>query len=134
MDINTSDSNKEHGSEISELNKGSSINSCKNVYFENENKTLKMKISDVEEERNATSNQAITLENKLKGNFVSKNVVNLSKWNLNDVGISPLPKRLNFVLTSNNTDKATLKMELEAFGRMLCLKWHFRNKNSYKWI
>ena len=134
MDINTSDSNKEHGSEISELNKAGSINSCKNAYFENENKTLKMKISDVEEERNATSNQAITLENKLKGNFVSKNVVNLSKWNLNDVGISPLPKRLNFVLTSNNTDKATLKMELEAFGRMLRLKWHFRNKNSYKWI
>lgn len=74
------------------------------------------------------------IENRLKVNFSNKNIVNLSKWNLNDVGISPLPKRLNFVLTSNNTDKATLKMELEAFGRMLRLKWHFRNKNSYKWI
>ena len=27
-------------------------------------------------------------------------------------------------------DKAKLKMELEAFGRMLRLKWHFRNENK----
>ena len=27
-------------------------------------------------------------------------------------------------------NKAKVKMELEAFGRMLCLKWHFRNENK----
>ena len=43
----------------------------------------------------------------------SKNVVNLSKWNLTDADISVLSKRLNFVPTCNNIDKAKLKMELE---------------------
>ena len=61
------------------------------------------------------------LENRLKGNLVSKNVVNLSKRNLNDAKISLLLKGLNFVPTCNNIDKAKLKMELEAFGRMLRL-------------
>ena len=70
------------------------------------------------------------LENRLKGNLVSKNVVNLSKRNLNDAKISLLLKGLNFVPTCNNIDKAKLKMELEAFGRMLRLKWHFRNENK----
>ena len=35
-----------------------------------------------------------------------------------------------FVSTCNNADKAKLKMELEAFGRMLRLKWHLRNENK----
>ena len=85
---------------------------------------------NIEEERNANGNQALLLENRLKGNFVSKNVVNLSKRNLNDVEISLLSKGLNFVPTFNNIDKAKLKMELEAFGRMLRLKWHFRNESK----
>ena len=34
------------------------------------------------------------------------------------------------ILFSNNIDKAKFKMELEAFGRMLCLKWHFHNENK----
>ena len=38
-----------------------------------------------------------------------------------------LSKGLNFVPTSNTIDKAKLKRELEALGRMLRLKWHFRN-------
>ena len=54
----------------------------------------------------------------------------MSKQNLNDEQISLLSKDLNFVLTCNNIDKAKLKMELEAFGRMLRLKWHFRNENK----
>ena len=74
---------------------------------------------NIEGERNTNGNQAILLENRLKGNFVDKNVVNLSKRNLNDAEISLLSKGLNFVPTCNNIDKAKLKMELEAFGRML---------------
>ena len=85
---------------------------------------------NIKGERNANSNQAILLENRLKGNFVRKNVVNLSKRKLNGTDISLLSKGLNFVPTCNNMDKAKLKMELEAFGRMLRLKWHFRNENK----
>ena len=39
-------------------------------------------------------------------------------------------KGLNFVPIYNNIDKAKLKIELEAFGRMLRLKWHFHNENK----
>ena len=95
------------------------------------NRTSKVRNSEnIEEERNANGNQALLLENRLKGNFVSKNVVNLSKRNLNDAEISLLSKGLNFVPAGNNIDKAKLKMELEVFGRMLRLKWHFRNENK----
>ena len=45
------------------------------------------------------------LDNRLQGNFVSKNVVNLSRGNL--VG-SLFSKELNFVPTSNTIDKAKL--------------------------
>ena len=85
---------------------------------------------NIEGERNANGNQAILLENRLKGNFVNKNVVNLSKRNLYDAEISLLSKGLNFVPTYNNNDKARLTMEMEAFGGMLGLKCHFRNENK----
>ena len=75
------------------------------------------------------------LNNRLQGNFVSKNVVNLSKQNLTDSEISLLPKGLNFVPTSNTIDKAKLKTEIEALGRVLRLKWQFRNEESeFIWI
>ena len=70
------------------------------------------------------------LNNRLQGNFVSKNVVNLSRRNLTGSEISLLSKGLNFVPTSNTIDKAKLKMELEALGRILRLKWHFRNEEN----
>ena len=54
----------------------------------------------------------------------------MSNRNLKDAEISLLLKGLNFVPTYNNKDKAKIKMELEAFGGMLCLKWHFRNENK----
>ena len=41
-----------------------------------------------------------------------------------------LSKGLNFVPTSNTIDKAKLKTELEAVGRILRLKWHFRNEEN----
>ena len=75
------------------------------------------------------------LNNRLQGNFVSKNVVNLSKQNLTDSEISLLPKGLNFVPTSNTIDKAKLKTEIEALGRVLRLKWQFRNEErEFIWI
>ena len=54
----------------------------------------------------------------------------MSKWNLNDAEISLSSKGLIFVPTYKNIDKAELKMELEAFGRMLRLKWHSHNENK----
>ena len=56
------------------------------------------------------------LNNRLQGNFVSKNVVNLTGSE-----ISLLSKGLNF-RTSNSINKANVKMELDALGRMLRLK------------
>ena len=44
--------------------------------------------------------------------------------------MSLLSKGLNFVPTSSTIDKATLKMELEALGRILRLKWHFGNEEN----
>ena len=76
---------------------------------------------------NVTDNGAKTLNNRLQGNFVSNNVVNLSRRNLTGFEVSLLSKRLNFVPTSNTIVKAKLEMELEALGRILRLKWHFRN-------
>ena len=56
--------------------------------------------------------------------------MNLSRRNLTGSEISLLSKGLNFVPTSNTVDKAKLKMELEALGRILRLKWHFRNEEN----
>ena len=65
--------------------------------------------SSIDNKLNVKDNAAKMLDNRLESNFVSKNVVNLSKG-------------LNFVSTSNTVDKAKLKMELEALGRILRLK------------
>ena len=130
LHLNTSDSNNESSSENSESKQDYSKNSCKNACLEIGNGTSKVRDSEnIEGERNPNGNQALLLENRLKDTFVSKNVVNLSKRNLYNAEISLLSKGLYFVPTCNNIYKAKLKMELEAFGRMLCLKCHFRNEN-----
>ena len=64
------------------------------------------------------------------GKFVSENVVNLSKRNLSKAEISLLSKCLKFVPTPTHFDRSVIKAELEAFGRKLRLKWHFRNSES----
>ena len=84
----------------------------------------------IDDELNVRDNAGKMLDGKLQGNFVSKNVVNLSKRNLTDSEISLLSKGLNFIPTSNRIDKAKLKRELEALGRMLRLKSHFRNEEK----
>ena len=131
LHLNTSGSIREGSSEKSESKQDCSKNLCKNACVEIGNETSKLANSkNIEGERNANGNQAILFESRLKGNFVSKNVASFSKRNFNDPEISLLSKGLNFVPTCNNIDKAKLKMELEAFGRMLRLKWYFRNENK----
>ena len=55
------------------------------------------------------------LDNRLRGHFVNKNIVNLSRENLTDFEIILLSKKLNFVPVSNAIDKAMLKTELRGF-------------------
>ena len=75
--------------------------------------------SSLDNKLNVKDNVAKMLDNRLQGNFVSKNVVNLFRRNLTGSEISLLSKGLNFVLISNTIDKAKLKTELEALGRIL---------------
>ena len=65
------------------------------------------------------SNDLFTLNGRIKGKFVSKNVVNLSKRKLTKAEVSLLSKGLKFVPTSNHINKAKLKMKLEAYCGML---------------
>ena len=74
---------------------------------------------------NVQGDEADMCDGRLKGKFVSKNVINLSKRNLSENEISLLSKGLNFIPTCNKVDVARLKLELEQFGRMFLLKWHF---------
>ena len=70
---------------------------------------------------------ATLVNERLKGKFVSPNVVNLSRRNLTNDEISLLSKGLKFVPTPRGINKALIKEELEAYGRKLRLMWHFRN-------
>ena len=92
--------------------------------------TRDVNTSSLDNRLNVKDNAAKMLNNRLQGNFVSKNVVNLSRRNLTGSEISLLSKELNFVPTSNTIDKARLKTELEALGRILRSKWHFRNEEN----
>ena len=73
------------------------------------------------------SNAASLEGNRYKANFVSPNVINLSKRNLTKDEISLLSKGLQFVPTPKHFNKALLREDLENFGRKLRLKWFFRN-------
>ena len=112
LHLNTSDSNKESSSENSEAKmQKCSKNSCKSACLETGNGTSKVRNSEnIEGERNRVGNQAVLLQNRLKGNFVTKNVVSLSKWNLNDAEISLFLKGPNFLPTYSNIDKAKFEM------------------------
>ena len=57
-------------------------------------------------------------------------VMNISSRNLTGSEISLLSKGLNFVPASNTIEKAKLKTELQALGRILKLKRHFRNEEN----
>lgn len=55
----------------------------------------------------------------------------MSKKNVSNAVISLFLKRLDFVPTCNNIDKAKLKMELDAFGRILHIKQYICNSKKY---
>ena len=94
----------------------------------NDNKLLEKK--DLQENLNEEGNKATILNGRLKGKFVCKNIVNLSKRKLSKSEISLLSKGLKFIPASNTINKAKLKTGLEAFGRMLWLKQFFQNDKT----
>ena len=67
---------------------------------------------------NLNNSTTKVLDDRLQGNFVNDNAVNVSRWNLTDFEKCLLSKGLNFLLTSNRVDKAKLKTELETLGRL----------------
>ena len=76
------------------------------------------------------SNVAEVIDGRLKGKFVSPNVINLSTRILSKAEISLLSKGLKFIPTPKSVNKALIKEELESFGKKLRLLWHFRNEES----
>jgi len=84
---------------------------------------------EVEREQNQEG-VAEEQDGRLRGVYVSDNILNLSKRKLNKGEISLLSKGLKFVPTPRFVDQAALKNDLEAFGRKLRLAWHFRNEES----
>ena len=87
---------------------------------------------DIEEKHDNgnVNNIAIYKGERLEGEFVSSNVINLPTRYLSEAEISLLSKGLKFVPTANKIDRARLKTELEEYGRKLRLMWHFRNNEK----
>ena len=69
------------------------------VYTHNDKEFLEK--SDLQENLNVEGNEATILNDKLKGKFVSKNVVNLSKRKLSQSEVSLLSKGLKSIPISN---------------------------------
>ena len=83
-------------------------------------------ISSTSEQDNIGENNiAEVIDGRLKGKFVSSNVINLSTRILSKVEISFLSKGLKVIPTPASVNKALIKEELECFGRKLRLLWHF---------
>ena len=88
-------------------------------------------ISDSSEQDNIGENNiAEVIDGRLKGKFVSPNVINLSTRILSKAEISLLSKGLKFIPAPTSVNKALIKKELQCFGRKLRLLWHFRNEES----
>ena len=83
---------------------------------------LDVNISSIDNKLNVKDNAAKMLDNRLQGNFVNLNVVNLPRRKFTDPEISLLSNRCNSVPTCNTIGKAKFKTELEALGRILRLK------------
>ena len=88
-------------------------------------------ISGSSEQNNIGENNiAEVIDERLKGRFLSPNVINLSTRILSKSEISLLSNGLKFIPTTTSVNKALIKEELECFGRKLRLLWHFRNEES----
>ena len=107
---------------------GNDLNLANEISGKSDNEFLEK--SDLQENLSKESNEATILNGRLRGKLVSNNVVNLPKRKLSKSEISLLCKDLKFISTSNTIDKSKLKIELEAFGRILRLALFFRNEEK----
>ena len=64
----------------------------------------------------------------MEGNFVSKNVLNLSNRVLTESEIRVLDKGLNFVPTPEKLDRYQIKKDLERLGRDIILKIDYKTE------
>ena len=88
-------------------------------------------ISDSSEQDNIREkNIAKVKDGRLKGKFVSPNVINLSTRILSKAEISLLSKGLKFIPTPASVNKALIKEKIEYFDRKLGVLLHFRNEES----
>ena len=90
---------------------GNDLNLPDKIYGRNDNEFLEKR--DTKEHLNEEGNKTTILNGRLKGNFVGKNVVNLSKRKLSKSEISLLSKGLKLIPTSNTINKAQFKIELK---------------------
>ena len=74
-----------------------------------------------EQDNIGENNIAEVIDGRLKGKFVSPNVINLSTRILSKAEISLLSKGLKFIPTPTSVNKALIKEELKCFGRKLRL-------------
>ena len=73
-----------------------------------------------------------TEDGRLVGNFVSDNVVNLSRRTLSQAEVALLSKRLTFSSTPSDLDNAKLKDDIEKFKKRMRLKWFSRDEPDSK--
>ena len=97
--------------------------------FQGRESTVSSESSNSDEAPTLNRKTAVEVEpgGRLEGVFISDNILNLSKRELNDAEISLLSKGLKFVPTPSFVDRAAIKTDLERFGRRLRLAWHFRD-------
>ena len=92
-------------------------------------------ISSTSEQDNIGENNiAEVIDGRLKGKFVSSNVINLSTRILSKVEISFLSKGLKVIPTPASVNKALIKEELECFGRKLRLLWQILERRVDQYI
>ena len=84
----------------------------------------------IEQDNIGENNIAEVIDGRLKGKFVSPNVINLSTRILSKAEITLLSKGLKFIPTRTSVNKTLIKEELECFGRKPRLLWHFWNEES----
>ena len=84
----------------------------------------------IEQDNIGENNIAEVIDGRLKGKFVSPNVINLSTRILSKAEITLLSKGLKFIPTPTSVNKTLIKEELECFGRKPRLLWHFWNEES----
>ena len=76
------------------------------------------------------SNIGTISDGRYKGEFVSPNIINLSKSHLSKDEISLLSKGLKFIPAPKQINKVLIKEEFETYGRKHRLMLHYRNEEQ----